>query len=113
MARLKAIAALTLACAGLAPAMPARAVINEMQLGASISQDGTTVNFTVYSANATHIQLSLFASPQGANAILTRDIVAPNGNGVLVRADPYERLDQRRHIDGLLRLSRLGTELDL
>ena len=82
MTRLKAIAALTLACAGLAPRMPARADINEMQLGAPISEDGTTVNFAVYSHNATHIQLCLFASPQGANAVLTRDIVAPNGNGV-------------------------------
>jgi pullulanase/glycogen debranching enzyme len=74
MTRLKAIAALTLACAGLAPRMPARADINEMQLGAPISEDGTTVNFAVYSHNATHIQLCLFASPQGANAILTRDM---------------------------------------
>ena len=113
MTRLKAIAALALACAGLAPTMLARADINEMQLGASMSKDGKTVNFTVYSHNATHIQLCLFASPQGANAILTRDIVAPNGNGVWSVRIPIERLDQRRHIDGLLRLSRLGAELDL
>jgi isoamylase len=82
MTRPKAITALTLAYAGLAPTMPARAEINEMQLGASISKEGKTVNFTVYSDNATHIQLCLFASPRGANAILTRDIAAPNGNGV-------------------------------
>ena len=81
MTRLKAMAALAL-IAALAPAMTARADINEMQLGASLSQDGETVNFAVYSANATHIQLCLFASAQGANAVLTRDIVAPAGNGV-------------------------------
>ena len=55
MTRLKAIAALTLACAGLAATMPARGDINEMRLGASISKDGKTVSFAVYSYNATHI----------------------------------------------------------
>jgi hypothetical protein len=92
MTRLKAITVLTLACAGLAPTISARADINEMQLGASISKDGTTVNFAVYSHNATHIQLCLFASPQGANAILTRDIVAPNGNGVWSAQIPMNAL---------------------
>jgi glycogen operon protein len=92
MTRLKAITALTLACAGLAPTMPAHADINEMQLGASISKEGKTVNFTLYSYNATHIQLCLFASPQGANAILTRDIVAPNGNGVWSAQIPMNAL---------------------
>jgi isoamylase len=87
----KAIAALTLACAGLTPTMPACANINEMQLGASISTDGT-VNFAVYSHNATHIQLCLFASPQGANAVLTRDILAPNGNGVWSAQIPMNAL---------------------
>jgi isoamylase len=82
MTRLKAIATLTLACAGFALPMPARAEINEMQLGATISTDGQTVSFAVYSSHATHIQLCLFASRQGANAILTRDIAAPNSNGV-------------------------------
>ena len=72
--------------------MAARADINEMQLGASISKDGTTVNFAVYSHNATHIQLCLFASPQGANAILTRDIAAPNGNGVWSAQIPMNAL---------------------
>ena len=47
MTRLKAITALTLACAGLALTMPAHADINEMQLGASISKEGKTVNFTL------------------------------------------------------------------
>ena len=92
MTRLKAITVLTLACAGLAPTISARADINEMQLGASISKEGKTVNFTVYSYNATHIQLCLFASPQGANAILTRDIVVPNGNGVWSAQIPMNAL---------------------
>jgi len=92
MTRLRAITALTLACAGLAPTMLARADINAMQLGATISKEGTTVNFAVYSHNATHIQLCLFASPQGANAILTRDIVAPNGNGVWSAQIPMNAL---------------------
>src|ERR1700733_10759856 len=92
MTRSKAIAALALACAALTPTMPARADINEMQLGASVSTDGASVNFAVYSHNATHIQLCLFASPQGANAILTRDIVAPNGNGVWSAQVPMNAL---------------------
>jgi glycogen operon protein len=72
--------------------MSARADINEMQLGASISADGKTVNFAVYSANATHIVLCLFALPQGANAVLTRDIEAPNGNGVWSTQIPMDVL---------------------
>ena len=80
MTHLKAMAALLLILAALA--LPARADINEMQLGAWISKDGETVNFAVYSAHATHIQLCLFASAQGTNAVLTRNIEAPDGNGV-------------------------------
>ena len=92
MARLKAMAALTLACAGLLPTMPARADIDEMQLGASLSADGQTVSFAVYSSQATHIQLCLFASRQGANAILTRDIAAPNSKGVWSAQIPVNAL---------------------
>jgi len=92
MTRLKAIAALPLIFSALAPTMPARADINEMQLGASISKDGETVNFAVYSAHATHIQLCLFASAQGANAVLTRDIEASNGNGVWSTQIPMDVL---------------------
>ena len=84
-----------------------------MQLGASISKDGKTVNFRVYSHNATHIELCLFALPNGANAVLTRDIVAPDGDGVWSTQIPMSALTKRRHIDRLLRLSRLGAELDL
>ena len=82
MTRLKAIAALALILARFAPALPARADINELHIGASISEDGGTVTFAVYSAHATHIELCLFASPQGANAVLTRDIEASDGDGV-------------------------------
>jgi isoamylase len=92
MTRLKAIATLTLACAGFALTRTARADINEMQLGASISKDSKTVNFTVYSHNATHIELCLFALPNGANAVLTRDIVAPNGDGVWSTQIPMNAL---------------------
>ena len=92
MTRLKAITTLTLACAGLAPTIPARAEINEMQLGASIAKEGKTVNFTVYSHNATHVELCLFALPNGANAVLTRDIVAPNGDGVWSTQIPMNAL---------------------
>ena len=113
MTRLKAIATLMLACAGFALAGGARADIDEMQLGASISKDSQTLSFRVYSHNATHIELCLFALPNGANAVLTRDIVAPDGDGVWSTQIPIERPDQRRHIDRLLRLSRLGAELDL
>ena len=76
------MAAGALIFAAFAPTMPAHADINEMHLGASLSKDGGTVTFAVYSAHATHIELCLFASAQGANAVLTRDIEAPDGNGV-------------------------------
>ena len=45
MTCLKAIATLMLACAGFALAGGARADIDEMQLGASISKDSKTVSF--------------------------------------------------------------------
>ena len=113
MTRLKAIATLMLACAGLALTMRARADINEMQLGASISKDGKTVNFRVYSHNATHIELCLFASPQRRERGPDPRHCRAGRQRRLVCADPYQRPDQRRHIDRLLRLSRLGAELDL
>ena len=79
--RLIAAFALALASLVFLP-VPLRAAINEMRLGASVSEDGKTFTFAVYSAHATHIRLCLFASPQGGKAILTRDIGAPNGAGV-------------------------------
>ncbi|MGA8582294.1 MAG: alpha-amylase family glycosyl hydrolase [Roseiarcus sp.] len=92
MTRLKAIATLMLACAGFALPGGARADIDEMQLGASISKDSKTVSFRVYSHNATHIELCLFALPNGANAVLTRDIVAPDGDGVWSTQIPISAL---------------------
>lgn len=79
--RLIAAFALALASLVFLP-VPLRAAINEMRLGASVSEDGKTFTFAVYSAHATHIRLCLFASPQGGKAILTRDIGAPNSAGV-------------------------------
>ena len=92
MTRSKAIATLALAFAVFALMRGARADINEMQLGASMSKDGETVSFAVYSHNAAHIELCLFASPQGANAILTYEIVAPNGSGVWSAQIPMNAL---------------------
>ena len=86
------MAALPLILAAFAPTLPARADINKMHLGASMSKDGKTVNFAVYSAHATHIQLCLFASAQGANAALTRDIEAPTGSGVWSTQIPMDVL---------------------
>ena len=112
MISLKAIATLVLACAGFALAGAPGVADNEMQLGASISKDSQTLSFRVYSHNATHIAICLFALPNGANAVLTRDIVAPDWTAFGLRT-PNQRPVQRRHIDRLLRLSRLGAELDL
>ena len=92
MGRLKTIATSALAFAVFALMRGARADINEMQLGASMSKDGETVSFAVYSHNATHIELCLFASPQGAKAILTYEIVAPNGSGVWSAQIPMNAL---------------------
>jgi isoamylase len=92
MTRFRVTAALTLAFIGLAPTMHAGAEINEMELGAATSSDGKTVSFAVYSHSATHIELCLFASPQGANAILTQDITAPNGDGVWSAQIPMSAL---------------------
>ena len=91
MTRLKAMAALPLTpCPRTNNAGPRGHQRNAV--GASISRDGQTVNFAVYSAHATHIQLCLFASAQGANAVLTRDIEASNGNGVWSTQIPMDVL---------------------
>jgi glycogen operon protein len=89
---------------------PAAAAINSMNLGATYDAQQANITFRVYSSTATRVMVYLYAGGYGKQDAL-RYVLSPVGSGVWAKTVPVSSLQASGITGGLLRLSRLGSEL--